>query len=100
MKPLLPILAVVALTVSLADAQSQVKKSTIPGITNFSQVETTVACAGATTPGSVAGIKKELVCSSRARDSEKVESNHTSPLTGSCVQLTGATETSGVALRE
>src|ERR1019366_8059362 len=58
MKPLLPILAVVALTVSLADAQSQVKKSTIPGITNFSQVETTVACAGATTPGSVAGIKK------------------------------------------
>jgi uncharacterized protein (TIGR01244 family) len=58
MKPLLPILAVVALTVSLADAQSQVKKSTIPGVTNFAQVETTVACAGATTPGSVAGIKK------------------------------------------
>ena len=58
MKRLLPILAVVALTVSLAAAQSQVKKSTIPGITNFAQVETTVACAGATTPGSVAGIKK------------------------------------------
>ena len=58
MRALLPILAVVALTISLADAQSQVKKSTIPGITNFSQVETTVACAGATTPGSVAGIKK------------------------------------------
>jgi uncharacterized protein (TIGR01244 family) len=58
MKPLLPILAVVALTLSVADAQSQVKKSTIPGVTNFAQVETTVACAGATTPGSVAGIKK------------------------------------------
>jgi len=58
MRALLPILAVLALTISLADAQSQVKKSTIPGITNFSQVETTVACAGATTPGSVAGIKK------------------------------------------
>ena len=54
MKPLLPILAVVALTVSLADAQSQVKKATIPGITNFSQVETTVACAGATTPAVIA----------------------------------------------
>jgi len=58
MRPLLPILAIVALTISFADAQTPVKKSTIPGITNFAQVETTVACAGATTPGSVAGIKK------------------------------------------
>src|SRR6476469_5198130 len=58
MKQLLPILAIVALTVSLAEAQSQVKKSTIPGVTNFAQVETTVACAGATTPGSLVGIKK------------------------------------------
>jgi uncharacterized protein (TIGR01244 family) len=58
MKRLLLILAVVTLGVSVADAQSQVKKSTVPGITNFSQVETTVACAGAITPGSVAGIKK------------------------------------------
>src|SRR5579871_1573765 len=58
MKPILPIFAVVALTFSVADAQSQVKKSTIPGVTNFAQVETTVACAGATTPGSVPGIKK------------------------------------------
>ena len=58
MKRVLPILAVVTLTVSVAVAQSQVKKSTVPGVTNFAQVETTVACAGATTPGSVAGIKK------------------------------------------
>jgi uncharacterized protein (TIGR01244 family) len=43
---------------SLAVAQSQVKKSTVEGITNFAQVETTVACAGAVTPESVAGIKK------------------------------------------
>jgi uncharacterized protein (TIGR01244 family) len=57
MKRYLPILAVAALAVS-ANAQSQVKKSTVPGINNFSQVETTVACAGAITPGSVAGIKK------------------------------------------
>ena len=58
MKPIPPILAVAVLTLSIADAQSQVKKSAVPGVTNFAQVETTVACAGATTPGSVAGIKK------------------------------------------
>src|SRR3954465_7431822 len=58
MKRVLPILSIVALGVSLAAAQSQVKKSTVPGITNFAQVETTVACAGAVTPAAVAGIKK------------------------------------------
>src|SRR5262249_11826803 len=35
-----------------------VKKSTVPGVANFAQVETTVACAGATTPEALAGIKK------------------------------------------
>jgi uncharacterized protein (TIGR01244 family) len=39
-------------------AQAQVKRSDVPGITNFAQVETTVACAGSITPASVAGIKK------------------------------------------
>jgi beta-lactamase/hydrolase/phosphatase family protein len=58
MKPVLLIFAVVTIGVSIAAAQSQVTKSTIPGITNFAQVETTVACAGAITPASVAGIKK------------------------------------------
>jgi uncharacterized protein (TIGR01244 family) len=48
----------VALGVSVALAHAQVKKSTVPGITNFAQVETTVACAGAVTPEAVAGIKK------------------------------------------
>ena len=52
------ILAIVAIGISVAAGQSQVKKSTVPGITNFAQVETTVACAGAITPASVAGIKK------------------------------------------
>jgi uncharacterized protein (TIGR01244 family) len=56
MKRVLAVLAVVAVGVSVAAAQ--VKKSTIPGITNFAQVETTVACAGAVTPEAVAGIKK------------------------------------------
>ena len=58
MKRVLLIVSIVAVGVSVAAAQSQVKKSTVPGINNFSQVETTVACAGAITPGSVAGIKK------------------------------------------
>jgi uncharacterized protein (TIGR01244 family) len=55
MKRILLSLAVV--TVGVATAQSQVKKSTVEGITNFAQVETTVACAGAVKPGSVARIK-------------------------------------------
>ena len=50
--------AFAAMVISIAFAQSQVKKSTIEGITNFAQVETTVACAGAVTPSAVAGIKK------------------------------------------
>jgi uncharacterized protein (TIGR01244 family) len=52
------IFAIVTIGASVAAAQSQVKKQTIPGINNFAQVETTVACAGAITPASVAGIKK------------------------------------------
>jgi uncharacterized protein (TIGR01244 family) len=39
-------------------AGQPVKKSNVPGVVNFSQVETTVACAGATTPESLAEIKK------------------------------------------
>jgi uncharacterized protein (TIGR01244 family) len=58
MKRVLLSLAVVTIGVSVAGAQSQVKKSAVEGITNFAQVETTVACAGAVKPGSVAGIKK------------------------------------------
>lgn len=57
MKQVLVSLAVVSIGISLAAAQSQVKKPTVPGISNFAQVETTVACAGAVKPTSVAGIK-------------------------------------------
>jgi len=52
------ILAAVTIGTFVVAAQSQVKKSTVEGITNFAQVETTVACAGAVSPSSVAGIKK------------------------------------------
>jgi uncharacterized protein (TIGR01244 family) len=50
--------AIGTLGLSVAAAQSPVKKSTLAGVTNFAQVETTVACAGAVTPEAVAGIKK------------------------------------------
>ena len=49
---------IITLAASLASAQSQVKKETVPGITNFARIETTVACAGAVTPAAVAEIKK------------------------------------------
>jgi len=58
MKQLHSLFAIVTISASIAAGQSQVKKSTIEGITNFAQVETTVACAGAVTPSAVAGIKK------------------------------------------
>lgn len=39
-------------------AGQSVTKASVPGIVNFSQVETTVACAGATTPAALAEVKK------------------------------------------
>ena len=39
-------------------AQSQVTKESVPGIVNFAHVETTVACAGATTPAALAEVKR------------------------------------------
>ena len=42
---------------AVATAQS-VTKETLPGVTNFARLETTIACAGATTPQAVAGLKQ------------------------------------------
>src|ERR1041384_711548 len=39
-------------------AAQTVTKETLPGVTNFSKLETTIACAGATTPQAVAGLKQ------------------------------------------
>src|SRR5689334_18370267 len=58
MKRLLLLFAVVTAVANIGAAQSQVKKETVPGITNFARLETTVACAGAVTPSAVAEIKK------------------------------------------
>src|SRR5262245_30816486 len=61
MRPSLTLFAIFALVLcvgSMANAQVQVTKETVPGITNFSRVQTTIACAGATTPEAVAEVKK------------------------------------------
>ena len=49
--------ALIAFAALPAGAQ-QVTKSTVPGITNFARLETTVACGGATTPDAVPAIKE------------------------------------------
>jgi uncharacterized protein (TIGR01244 family) len=58
MKKVFLSLTIATMAVCTGAAQAQVKKGTVEGITNLAQVETTVACAGAITPASVAGIKK------------------------------------------
>jgi uncharacterized protein (TIGR01244 family) len=57
MKVILAACLVAGFSVSVA-GQGKVTKETVPGISNFSRLETTVACAGATTPAAVAEIKK------------------------------------------
>src|SRR5215470_2807668 len=43
---------------AIVAAQAQVTKESVPGIVNFAKVETTVACAGATTPAALAEVKR------------------------------------------
>jgi uncharacterized protein (TIGR01244 family) len=47
-----------AILLTALTAQAQVTKPSVPGIVNFARVETTVACAGATTPAAMAEVKK------------------------------------------
>jgi uncharacterized protein (TIGR01244 family) len=55
------VLAAMALAVAAATAATQpppsVTKDTLPGVTNFSRVESTTGCAGAVTPEAMAAIK-------------------------------------------
>jgi uncharacterized protein (TIGR01244 family) len=51
----LPAITVLALA---AGGPSQVTKETVPGVTNFARLETTVACGGVITPSAVAEIKQ------------------------------------------
>jgi uncharacterized protein (TIGR01244 family) len=54
----LALVAALACSVAVVAAQSQVTKESVPGIINFAKVETTVACAGATTPAALAEVKR------------------------------------------
>jgi uncharacterized protein (TIGR01244 family) len=49
---------VVGASVAAAPAQAQVTKPEVPGVRNFSQVQTTVACAGAIKTDAVPELKK------------------------------------------
>jgi uncharacterized protein (TIGR01244 family) len=52
-------LAVVMFTVLVPFTAAQVKKGEIPGINNYSRVDATVGCGGATQPAAMAGLRKE-----------------------------------------
>jgi uncharacterized protein (TIGR01244 family) len=48
----------IALALAAAPAAQQVTKESVPGVTNFARLETTVACGGATTAAAVPELKK------------------------------------------
>ncbi|MBS1818379.1 MAG: tyrosine-protein phosphatase [Acidobacteria bacterium] len=50
--------ALVALLATGSAFGQTVTKPVVPGVTNFSRLESTIACAGATTPAGVAELKK------------------------------------------
>ena len=59
MQPWVARLAPIAIAcLTAAGASAQVVKQEVPGIRNFAKIETTVACAGAITPGAITEIKK------------------------------------------
>ena len=58
MKLLISLVVLLTITVPVASGQGKVTKETVPGITNYAHLETTVACAGAITTDSVPEIKK------------------------------------------
>jgi len=45
------------LCIAMVHAQN-VTRENVEGVTNFARVDTTIACAGATTPAAAAGLKK------------------------------------------
>ncbi|MES1256221.1 MAG: sulfur transferase domain-containing protein [Acidobacteriota bacterium] len=49
--------AAVGVTVAAAAGAQGVTKETVAGVTNFARLDTTIACAGATTPAAVAGLR-------------------------------------------
>jgi protein tyrosine phosphatase (PTP) superfamily phosphohydrolase (DUF442 family) len=59
MHPTVPELALFTVAcLAATGASAQVVRQEVPGIRNFAKVESTVACAGAITPGAIPEIKK------------------------------------------
>jgi uncharacterized protein (TIGR01244 family) len=58
MRQLIIVIAAAAALGLPATAGAQVQKETVPGVRNFAHLDTTIACAGATTPEGVAEVKK------------------------------------------
>ena len=59
MQPTVPGLALFTVAgLMAAAANAQVVREDVPGVRNFAKIETTVACAGAITPGAITEIKK------------------------------------------
>jgi protein tyrosine phosphatase (PTP) superfamily phosphohydrolase (DUF442 family) len=56
--PVVAVLLLAAVFGSRQAAAQQVTKQTVPGVSNFAKLETTVACGGATTPEAVPELKK------------------------------------------
>ena len=50
--------ALIAAMLVAGSAWAQISKPTVAGVTNFARLESTIACAGATTPAGVAEVKK------------------------------------------
>ena len=50
--------ALIAALLVAGSAWAQISKPTVAGVTNFAKLESTIACAGATTPAGVAEVKK------------------------------------------
>jgi uncharacterized protein (TIGR01244 family) len=51
-------LSVLGSALLVVSAYAQVTKPTVAGVTNFAKLESTIACAGATTPAGVGEVKK------------------------------------------
>lgn len=54
----LRLVAIMSLAGAAPAAAQSVIKETVPGIVNFSRIDSTIACAGATTPAALADVKQ------------------------------------------
>jgi hypothetical protein len=59
MKLSIAVAAAAAVALAAASLEAQVQKAEVPGITNFSRVDATVGCGGATQPAAMAELKKQ-----------------------------------------